>query len=73
MAVVWEMEYKPENEHSEDMDRNKGKSVKEQGFHADTKKFYEPGDSERKDKYGYVVSHQDSKSFPTSRRGEDTF
>lgn len=70
--MIRDLEYKPENERSEDMDHNKGKSVKEQGFHSDDRNIYEAGDYERKDSYGNVVTHQDSKSFPTPR-GQNTF
>ena len=64
-AICDGIEYNPENEWSSDMDHNKGKSVKERGFHADENgDIYEPGPFQRKNKYGRAVSHQDSQTFP---------
>ena len=64
-TLTWEeKERKPENEYSADLDLNEGKSVKELGYHADDKDFYEPGDSERKNIWDRAVTHQDSETFP---------
>jgi hypothetical protein len=67
MIYGMDIDYIPENTRSKDLDHNKGKSVKEQGFHADDRGFHEAGEFERKDEYGRVVSHQDSTSMPDTR------
>ena len=41
----------------------------QEGYVKDDRGFYEPGEYERKDEYGNVVTHQDSRTSP----GRDRF
>lgn len=52
----------PENERSPDLKRKK-KSAQEAGYFRES--LYSPGEYERKDRWGDVVSHQDGKSSPS--------
>ncbi len=52
------------NERSPDLDHNLSKSEIEQGFTKDEQGFDEAGKSERRDRWGNPVSHQDSTSMP---------
>lgn len=44
------------------MKSNKGKSAQDLGYVRES--LYAPGEFERKDEWGNVVSHQDSKTLP---------
>lgn len=55
------------NERSPDLDHNLSKSEIDQGFIKDGQAFDEAGASERRDKYGDVVSHQDHKTYPHNK------
>ena len=67
-SPIRDVKYKPEDE---TVPQYKGSEL-EEGYVKDDRDFYEAGESERKDEYGNVVSHQDSKSFP-GPRGLGTF
>ena len=68
LGIPIDLEYEPLNEKSKSLGHNATKSDLERGFIKDELgDFYAPGSSERRDKYGNVVSHQDSSSFPTKR------
>ena len=62
-----DIEYEPERESSKDLAHNKKKSEMELGYIKDENDFYSPGPTERRDKYGNVVSHQDSTSYPSKK------
>ena len=60
MNIVQDLEYEPDKEGPVE---KKAPDI-EAGFIPDENEFYKPGSSERRDEWGDVVSHQDSKSFP---------
>lgn len=63
-------ECQEKNEKSPDLDHNLSKSEMEQGFIKDEQSFDEPGSTERRDRYGNVVSHQDNRTMPHNKNLE---